>query len=100
MPKKKEKITNEKLARMMARGFKNVHQKIDDKVNGLDNKFTKKFDGLNQKVKDLKYSHDHLKMKVEDIDYKLDKTLTKHDSCDIMRTDHEKRIRILEKAHK
>jgi len=93
MPKKKEKVTNEKLARMVAKGFKEVHQKIDGKIDGLDKKFTRKF-------KDLKYSHDHLKMKVEDIDYKLDKTLTKHDSCDIMRTDHEKRIRILEKAHK
>lgn len=87
MPKK---VTNEKLARMIQKGFLEVKtelkSEIKSEINGVKGQIAK----VNK----------NLEARIGQVDSKLDAEVERHDDQDLRIKDHEKRIVVLENKDK
>jgi len=88
------KITVEKLARMIQKGFKEA------KADAFEIKKELKGDikGLKVDVKELKSDVKELKLTTQRIETRQEAEALRHDRHSVVITDHEKRIKTLEKV--
>ena len=89
-----KKVTLEKLARMIQGGFKEVNTKIDKVDAKLDAKIDRVDAKVDRVIKDVK----ELKLTTQRIETRQEAEALRHDRHSILITDHEKRIKVLEKV--
>jgi len=64
----KKTITNEKLARMIEKGFESTDKRIDKRFNDVD----KRFDRVENRLDILEQGHEEIKLKLDQVAYRFE----------------------------
>jgi hypothetical protein len=86
-----KKVTNEKLAQMLQKEFLGVNKRFDSMENKMDKGFKE------SEMRDERIAKES-EMRDEKIERILHAEVERHDRHSLIFTDHEKRIKVLEKV--